>query len=151
MWASAFRAASCPEFTLIVKAVDDSMSSTAQLLLDNLAHVLKHQPQRNFRLRVLLDLCYVDEQKVRLVMLEASAAMIVFVSVAIIEPALKVQHVVIMLPQKAYISMYVTGVYHPACLIIRAKSGWRFSGLDGMTREDLAWTVRLDGLPREDV
>ena len=77
IWASVFRVANCPEFMLIVVAVNYGVSSTLQLLLDNFAHLLNHHSQRDFRLRVLLDLRYVDEQKVRLVMLEASAAMIV--------------------------------------------------------------------------
>ena len=131
MWASAFRVASCPKFMLIVKAVDDGMSSSTQLLLDNLAHLLNHNPQRNFRLRVLPDLGHE------------------YVDVAIVIPTLVVQHVEIVILQKACISMIATGVHHPACHIIGAASFWCFNELDRLPRESFAWTVKLDRLPRE--
>ena len=122
MWASVFRVASCPELMLIVIAVNYGVSSILQLLLDNCAHLLKHNTQRNLRLRILLDRCYVDQHKVGLFPLEASAAMVAFVSVAVVVPALVVQHLEPMLPQKGYISVVVTGVHHPACAVLRAES-----------------------------
>ena len=121
-----FRVARCPERFVVVVAVDYGVSAGFQLLLDNVAHLLKHKLQRNIGLRFLRDLRQVDKHKIWLVLLEASAAMIAFICVAVFEIALMVQHVVIVLSQKAYISMIPTGVYYPACLLAGAFCIRRF-------------------------